>query len=82
MTARHERPATSLMAEYWEACRKRGEVRRKVFGVVALKGAQQPKGHVIGWGVMRSYAEMVQQRQPDPDKWEIREFHHEQEPTP
>lgn len=74
MTPRHERPATELMQEYWKAQRARGEKLRPALGLVALAGAQHPAGHVLSWGLLRSYVEQVQGRQPDPDKWEIREF--------
>lgn len=74
MTPRHERPATSLMQDYWNAQHARGEKLRPVLGLVALKGAHQPAGYVICWGLLPSYVEAVQARQPDPDKWEIKTF--------
>lgn len=74
MKPNHERPATELMRNYWAACRARGEKPRRVFGLVALKGAEQPAGYVLHWGLLRSYVESLQERRGDADKWEILEF--------
>lgn len=74
MTARLERTPTQLMHLYWDACRSRQEQPRKVYGLVALPGTNQPAGVVICWGVSRKFVESQQEKRSDADKWEIREF--------
>lgn len=77
MSPRQEKTATELMQQYWAACRSRREQPRKVYGLVALAGAEQPSGYVIAWGVMRKYVETQHEKRGDADKWAIQEF----EPT-
>lgn len=72
-----ERSATELMQLYWAACRGRGEKPRKVHGLVSLGApAEQPKGYVIAWGVLRGYVEAQHDKRSEPEKsgWEIQEF--------
>lgn len=73
--SRPERSTHELMQQYWAACRARGEPRRKVYGLVAIKATTDHlKGHVLTWGVGRKYVEMLHARRGDPDAWEIMEF--------
>lgn len=59
------------LAAFWA---RTASASPRVHAVVALAGAHHPVGYVIGWGVLRSYAEMVLGRQSDPDKWHIVEM--------
>lgn len=73
MTARHEQPAAELMRQFWRAQLSRGEKPRPVLGLVPL--SQQEPRQPIAWGCLRSYVEMIQARQAQPDAWEIQEFY-------
>lgn len=59
------------LAAFWARI---APARRRVYAVVALKGAALPEGTMLTWGVLRSYAEQCRDRRGDADKWQIQEM--------
>lgn len=72
--SKESKSSTDLMESYWAACRQRGEKPKRVYGLVAMKGATEPPGTLVTWGLLRAYVEQQQENRGNVPHYEIREF--------
>lgn len=69
-----DKTAEDLMHAYWARCWARGDKPKRVYGLVALKGADEPPGTLLAWGVLRSYVEQQHENRSNAATMEIQEF--------